>query len=257
MSTEAAGDAASLPHHDVAIDKREGAYGPYTIELAVFTPRLEQTSTVFLTHGLGDTAFGWVDAVVGFYSRALPQAKFILPTAPAQPVSLNMGMVMPSWYDLKGLSERDDEDCDGIELARNLMTTLFHEELAAGIPSTSIVFAGFSQGGAVALYSGLQLPHTLGGILVKSGYLPLSGSVAEAVTDEAKETPVQFLHGDSDPMVLPAWCEKSEAAVRAMGVKSVDKKVYAGLQHSASIEELIDATNWLAERLPDSVPFDA
>uniref|UniRef100_A0A7S1C823 Phospholipase/carboxylesterase/thioesterase domain-containing protein n=1 Tax=Bicosoecida sp. CB-2014 TaxID=1486930 RepID=A0A7S1C823_9STRA len=241
-----------LPHHEFEQEVRKAAIaGKHDIELAVFTPREGHDSTVFLLHGLGDTAYGWTDAVVGFYARALPRCRFVLPTAPTVPVTLNMGMHMPSWYDLRGLGDRDAESCDGIEDTRAFLAALVDEEIARGIPASRIVLAGFSQGGACSLYTGLQLGVTLGGILCKSGYLPCAGAVAEAVTDAAKRTPVLMLHGDDDPMVLPSWAEKSRAAIEAMGVESLGFKMYRGLQHSASIDELVDATAWLVERVGD------
>ena len=93
-------------------------------------------------------------------------------------------------------------------------------EIKAGIPPSRIVLAGFSQGGALSLYTGLQYPSTLAGILVKSGYLPLQDSLK--LSDAAKDTPIQFLHGDEDPMVLPAWAKASFEHVKdSFGIKRV------------------------------------
>ena len=84
-----------------------------------FVPTGQHTASVVIIHGLGDTAFGWADPVVSWMG-SLPHVKFILPTAPEQPVTLNMGHAMPSWYDIKGLGERSDETCDGIEDSRKV-----------------------------------------------------------------------------------------------------------------------------------------
>lgn len=168
---------------------------------------------------------------------------------PLTPSPLLLVVAVPSWYDLKGLGDRDAEDCDGIDDTRAFLTAQVQAEIDSGLDPSRIVLSGFSQGGACSLYTGLQLDVTLGGILVKSGYLPRPAHVAGAVTDAAKRTPVLMLHGDDDPMVLLKWAEASRDAVKAMGVEVVDFKTYEGLQHSANIDELTDATGWLVERV--------
>merc|ERR1712183_121000 len=100
---------------------------------------------MFLLHGLGDTAAGWADAAVHF-SAHLPHVKFVLPTAPVQPVTLNGGMEMPSWYDIKGLGQRSEEPCHGLDESRQKVCRLIEEELTMGVAHRRIVLGGFSQG---------------------------------------------------------------------------------------------------------------
>jgi lysophospholipase II len=95
-------------------------------------------------HGLGDSADGFAD-VAEMLSTQLPYVKFILPTAPSSPVSLNGGMVMNSWYDIVGLDDRAAETCDGLDESRRIVTNIIESEVAAGIPHSRIVLAGFSQ----------------------------------------------------------------------------------------------------------------
>jgi predicted esterase len=95
-------------------------------------------------HGLGDSADGFAD-VAEMFSHRLPYVKFILPTAPSSPVTLNGGMVMNSWYDIVGLDDRAAETCDGLDESRNTVTDIIQQEVAAGIPYSRIVLAGFSQ----------------------------------------------------------------------------------------------------------------
>lgn len=119
----------------------------------------------------------------------LPYTKFILPTAEVQPVTLNGGMRMNSWYDIVGLDERANEACHGIEASqKRLLDLLQAEHEATGLPYSRMVLAGFSQGGALSLYTGLQLAQPLAGIVVLSGYLPAAAKVS--ITAGLERTPV-------------------------------------------------------------------
>ncbi|RHY30101.1 hypothetical protein DYB32_004611 [Aphanomyces invadans] len=122
-------------------------------------------------HGLGDTAHGWADSILHIAQR-LPHLKCVLPTAPTQPVTLNMGMAMPSWYDIRSLTDREGDPCSGIDASRERIENIIQAEIDGGISPSRIVLGGFSQGGAMSLYTGYQLDKALGGILVLSGYLP-------------------------------------------------------------------------------------
>lgn len=125
-------------------------------------------------HGLGDTCHGW-DDFVQYIRPRFPNTRFILPTAPHQPVTLNMGMMMPSWYDIKGSGDRDKETCEGIDDSKKIVDDILASEFAKGIAPGSTVVGGFSQGGALSLWTGLQRADTdapLAGVLCMSGYLP-------------------------------------------------------------------------------------
>jgi predicted esterase len=120
-------------------------------------------------HGLGDTNMGWADAAYQLHLSSQQHVKFILPNAPVQPVTLNMGMAMPSWYDITSLDDRANQECEGIESAREMVTALIEREVASGIPLSRIVVGGFSQGGALALYTGMQYDGQLAGVCCMSG----------------------------------------------------------------------------------------
>lgn len=134
------------------------------------------SATVVVMHGLGDTAEGWSGSCEAWArSEAFQHVKFIVPTAESVPVSMNGGFRMPAWYDIKGLTDRDNEECPGIEESIGRIRQLIDAENAIGLPNSRIVLAGFSQGGAMALSTGLQLKkgsESLAGLLVMSGYLP-------------------------------------------------------------------------------------
>lgn len=129
-----------------------------------------------------------------------PYMKVICPTAPTMPVTLNAGFQMPSWFDLKSLDMHGLEDEDGIKKATATIQTIIQSEISAGIPANRIVVGGFSQGGALALYTGLTSTHTLGGIVGLSCWLPLHKSFPDA-KKTADTVPIFLAHGEVDPVV--------------------------------------------------------
>ncbi|CAL1145689.1 unnamed protein product, partial [Cladocopium goreaui] len=201
-------------------------------------------SAVILLHGLGDTAEGWLSGA-HFLLQGLPETRFLLPTAPIQAVTLNGGMAMPSWYDIRGLGERADEPCDGIEDSRATVKKLIQEQLDEGIPADKMILAGFSQGGALSLYTGLLLEHRLAGIVCMSGYLPFSRSFQPSAS--ALKTPVLHCHGTADHLVQLPWAEAGLQRLREVQI-SVEWRLY-DMGHSACEDELEDVTEWIAERL--------
>jgi lysophospholipase-2 len=186
----------------------------------ILKPTKEHTATIIFMHGLGDTAEGWIDTAADYFAPALPHAKFILPTAPTRPITINGGMPMPGWYDIASLGlSRASEKYDGIEEARTKIVELMEAELKAGIQANRIVLAGFSQGGAMSLFVGLDSAHTLAGILVMSGYLPLPSAIH--TNDKSLATPVLHLHGDDDRVVPLLLARESNERMKTMGVKDV------------------------------------
>jgi len=217
------------------------------------TPKNEadQTALIVISHGLGDSSEGFAD-VAQHLARELPYAKIVLPTAPTQPVTMNMGMAMPSWYDITGLDERSNEECKGIEESKSTLETILEQEhTSTGLPYSRMVLSGFSQGGALSLYTGLQLStveQKLAGIVVMSAYLP--GSKKFQLTDGLQDTPILHCHGTADPMVLFAMAGKSKALVEEKGATNYDIKSYARLQHSVNMQEIDDVTQFIKKVLP-------
>ncbi|VDK45608.1 unnamed protein product [Anisakis simplex] len=129
----------------------------------------KHTATIIFLHGLGDTGHGWSSV----FAEEIPieHVKSICPTAPMIPVTLNMGMRMPSWFDLYGLTPDTQEDEDGINQSTKLIHSMIDEEIRSGTPSDRIIVGGFSMGGALALYAGLTYDKPLAGILGLSSFL--------------------------------------------------------------------------------------
>lgn len=211
----------------------------------------DQSGLVVISHGLGDTAEGFAD-VAQMLSKQMPHLKFVLPTAPTQPVTMNMGMPMPSWYDITGLDERSNENCKGIDESQKTVTYILdkeHEEYK--LPYQRMVLMGFSQGGALSLFTGMHLPKEkkLGGIVVMSGYLAAKAQFS--ITDGLKDTPILHCHGEADPMVQIGMARKSQAAVKGeFGAESYELKTYPGLVHSVNMDELEDVATFLQKVLP-------
>ena len=197
-------------------------------------------------HGLGDTNRGLLDVAVHLHQQ-MPHVKFVLPNAPTAPVTLNMGMPMPSWYDITSLDDRANQPCTGIEESKAMVDDLITAEVAAGLSLDRIVVGGFSQGGALALYAGLQYPGRLAGVCCMSGYL--AKAEAFVLAPEAAKTPVRHFHGAQDPTVRVEWARESARRLRELGVASYELKEYE-MGHSASMEEIADVQAWLEEVLP-------
>jgi lysophospholipase-2 len=220
----------------------------------VVAPRNEadQTATVVLCHGLGDTAQGWEDVAENLASK-LPYVKFILPTAKTQKVTMNMGMQMPAWYDIVGLDKRSNEICPGIDESQKRILDILKSEHDLGIPYNRMVLAGFSQGGALSLYTGMQLPPdagSLAGIVMMSGYLPHASGFN--ITPGAEGTPIFHAHGAVDPLVRVDAAKESQSHVSEKGAKDYQLKIYDGLAHSANPQEVADVLAFLKKVLPQT-----
>lgn len=236
LAQRALGAAAAAPREPrVEIDQMRRL-----IEISPADPA-SHTASVVMMHGLGDTANGFAD-VCHSLATELPHVRFVCPTAPTTPVTLNGGMAMPSWYDIIGLEDRSLESCEGIDASRDTVLELLEKE-AALVGHERCVLAGFSQGGAMALYVGLQLPKRLAGIASLSAYLPTPATVV--VTTEAQQTPVLLCHGEADGVVRFSMARETEKFLISQGVKRRTFHAYANLGHSVSDEELQDFRDWL------------
>mmetsp|Transcript_13449 Transcript_13449/g.28428 ORF Transcript_13449/g.28428 Transcript_13449/m.28428 type:complete len:310 (+) Transcript_13449:32-961(+) len=221
------------------------------------TPKneVDQSCTIVIIHGLGDSAEGFEDVAEHIASK-IPYAKFILPTAPMRKVTMNMGMFMPSWYDIVGLDKRSNEFCEGIEESQEKILNILKAEHERGIPYKRMVLAGFSQGGALSLYTGMQLPaevaaeSRLAGIVVMSGYLPHASGFN--ITPGLEDTPIFHCHGTVDPMVRLPAAKDSQEHVKEKGATNYQLKTYSGLAHSVSPEEISDVITFLLTHLPPS-----
>ncbi|XP_061424890.1 acyl-protein thioesterase 1-like [Lethenteron reissneri] len=216
---------------------------------AVVPATRRATASVIFLHGLGDTGHGWAEVLSEFKS---PHIKYVCPHAPLMPVTLNLRQIMPSWFDIIGLSPDATEDEDGIKRAAETVRGLIEQEIKAGIPSHRIVLAGFSQGGALSLYTALTSRHKLGGVVALSCWLPLRDSFTQSDGTHAG-VPVLQCHGEADLLVPPLFGQLTADKLRSLlGPDAVTFKTYRGLGHSSTQEEMIDVKKFLETQIPDS-----
>ena len=216
-------------------------------------PRIELESApqpgaaVIWLHGLGADGNDFAALVPELDLRACPPIRFVFPHAPSLPVTLNGGYVMPAWYDIFGADLVQRQDAAGIRKSAQAITALIEHEISRGIPARNIVLAGFSQGCAVALHTGLRFPQRLAGIVALSGYLPLADSLAAERTNANADTPIFMGHGSMDPVVVPARGEASRDLLGKLGY-SVQWHDYP-MQHSVHAREVADISVFLASVL--------
>jgi phospholipase/carboxylesterase len=198
-------------------------------------------------HGLGDDGRGWSEVVPAL---GLPRdlgIRFLFPHAPVMPVTINNGMRMRAWYDIRQTNLSERADLDGVRQSQAHVDALIARERARGISARRIVLAGFSQGGAIALYAGLRFAERLAAIVALSTYLIAGDRLASEASDANRDIPIFMAHGTFDPVVQLAWAERSRTALAAGGYH-VDWHVYP-LEHSAAIEEIQAAGKFLAAAL--------
>ncbi|EGG02956.1 lysophospholipase [Melampsora larici-populina 98AG31] len=212
----------------------------------------KKTAVVIFSHGLGDTSRGWTFLVEQFHSR-MPWIKWVLPDAPVQPVTLNGGLQMPSWFDIVALDPAAPEDQKGLLESVALINQYVQREIDNGIPPERIIVGGFSQGATIGILTGLTSPHKLAGAVSLSGFLQLADQLKQLRKPHSVSLPVFWGHGTDDPLVRYDWGQESvDFLVKTLGMKRVDFKTYQGLTHSASPKEIEDMMAWIGSKLPQT-----
>ncbi|XP_036377298.1 acyl-protein thioesterase 1 isoform X2 [Megalops cyprinoides] len=168
------------------------------------------------------------------------------------PVTLNMNMAMPSWFDIIGLSPDADEDESGIKQAAENIKALIDQEVKNGIPSHRIVLGGFSQGGALSLYTALTTQQKLAGVVALSCWLPLRSSFPQAAANSCnKDMHVLQCHGEADPLVpLVFGCLTVEKLKSVVNPTNVNFKTYPRMPHSSCPQEMVDIKQFIEKQLP-------
>lgn len=200
-------------------------------------------ASIIWLHGLGADGHDFESLVP---ELGLPEScgiRFIFPHAPYRAVTINGGMRMRAWYDISPGEFGFDTDMDGVVESASLIRALIEGELNKGIQSERLLLAGFSQGGAVALYTALRYPETLAGILALSTYLPGMPETGEHLSDENKATPIFLAHGLHDPLVPIQWGRDTGARLEKLGYQ-VEWHDYE-MEHSVCMPEIQDIAVWL------------
>ena len=158
---------------------------------------------------------------------------------------------MPAWFDLKSLDPNGPEDDKGIEKSKAVIDKLIEEEIKNGIEPSRIVLGGFSQGGALALYTTLTNKHKLGGMIVLSSWLPLHKKFPGAIVGTNRDIPCLQAHGDCDPVVPYRWGQLTSTTLKGF-LGNHEFKTYKGMAHSSSPVELHDVKDFLQQIVPEA-----
>lgn len=218
---------------------------PLLESIEIETGANPQHAVIWL-HGLGADGHDFAPIVPELGLQNAPAIRFIFPHAPIQPVTINGGMAMRSWYDIYVADLVRHEDESGLRQSQIEVQNLIARENARGIPTENIVLAGFSQGCAMTLQTGLRLPERLAGMLCLSGYLPLAAAVEKERHQANQNTPIFMAHGSMDPVVPLTRAEASRQQLEAMGYQ-VQWNVYP-MPHAVCPEEISAIGQFLKDR---------
>jgi phospholipase/carboxylesterase len=207
----------------------------------------EPRASVIWLHGLGADGSDFVPIVPEL--RLPPQLaiRFVFPHAPIRPVTINNGMRMRAWYDIAATDLTNRADLAGVRQSAGQLEALIERERNRGIAADKIVVAGFSQGGAIALYAGVRHRERLAGIMALSTYLIAQDTLAADASPANANVPIFMAHGTADPVVRLAWGEASRRLLEASGYP-VEWHSYP-MEHSVCIEEVWAIGAWLARVL--------
>jgi phospholipase/carboxylesterase len=201
------------------------------------------TASIIVLHGLGADGNDFVPIAEELDLRAVGPVRFVFPHAPTMPVTINGGYVMRAWYDILGTDLARREDEAGLRRSQAMVEALIARERRRGVESMRIVLAGFSQGCAMTLMTGLRAAERLAGLVGLSGYLPLADKIAAERTSINGDLPIFLAHGRHDPVIPIDRAIASRDALVALG-HPVEWHEYP-MPHSVCAEEIADLNRWL------------
>jgi phospholipase/carboxylesterase len=201
------------------------------------------TAAVIWLHGLGADGHDFEAIVPELDLPEAPAIRFVFPHAPRRAVTINGGAVMRAWYDVYSLEGVRREDDAGVHASQASIEALIAREKARGVPASRLVLAGFSQGGAIALHTGLRHPDPLAGIMALSTYLPLASTLAAEASPANQGVPIFMAHGRHDPLIPIERAMISRDTLRKAGY-DVEWHEYA-MEHAVCYEEIVDIAAWL------------
>lgn len=213
------------------------------MKMYIKDPLTKAQAVVIWLHGLGSNP----EDMAGLAQELAVSApiRHVFLAAPIRPVTINQGMMMPAWYDILGVSLLDRQDYQGIAASQQLVMKAIEQQLAQGFTSQQIYLAGFSQGAAVALYSALSCVHTLGGLMVLSGYLPC---VDKLSIQQSIDCPMFFAMGMYDDVVMPVWSKQSVKMLQEHGFNKLQAMEYP-MAHAVCATEIKDISLWLQHQV--------
>ncbi len=217
------------------------------LDAVVIDPAGKPRACIIWLHGLGADGHDFEPLIKALGLVEAYGIRVVLPHAPPRPVTVNGGLVMRAWYDIPAADFSRNQDSSGIRTSARQIRALLAREIAGGIPAGRIVLAGFSQGGALALHTGLRYPESLAGVLALSTYLPLADTLADEMAPANRTVPVMLAHGTQDPLVPLALAEWSRDCLQQLGY-AIDWHSYP-MAHAICPEEISAIHDWLEARL--------
>ena len=220
---------------------------PETLEAVIIDPVGEPQAVVIWLHGLGADGYDFEPIVPELEIPAGAAIKFVFPHAPKMPVTVNGGYVMRAWYDIAETDLGVAQDAEGIKRSQQQLIALIEDEIARGIPAEKIILAGFSQGGAIVLQTGLRYSQRLGGIMVLSSYVPLAETLPAEKHSANQDVPIFYGHGEQDDVIPISFAEQSRDLLLAQGYQ-VEWSTYA-MPHAVIPDEIDAMGNWFRKIL--------
>ncbi|WP_257385706.1 alpha/beta hydrolase [Tahibacter caeni] len=211
------------------------------------TTRPRPSHSVIWLHGLGADGNDFAPIIPELVASDWPGLRFVFPHAPVRPVTINGGMPMRAWYDIKGTDIASRQDEAGVRESLVQLDALIAREADRGVPAGRVFLAGFSQGGAIVLAGGVRHARRLGGVIALSTYLPIDATTAAERSAANNDLPIFMAHGSHDPVVPQALGARSRDILRGLGY-TVDWHSYP-MVHTVSAEEIADLRQWLGGRL--------
>jgi phospholipase/carboxylesterase len=206
------------------------------------------TCSIIWMHGLGADGHDFVDIVPELGLPARPGIRFVFPHAPMRAVTINAGYVMRAWYDIRDDGGTRREDPAGVRASQKSIEALIEREKERGVAARSIVLAGFSQGGAMALQTALRYGERLAGIMALSCSLPLADTLGAEASPANRDVPIFMAHGTHDPMIPMARAMRAREILSGLGYR-LEWHEYP-MPHSVCLEEVRDISAWLGSVLP-------
>lgn len=214
------------------------------LDCVVLEPGRPADAAVIWLHGLGASGHDFPPVVAELGLPKEHAVRFVFPHAPEIPVTVNNGMVMPAWYDILGMdfdTRRNDEG--GVRRSAEHLEALIAREVERGVDPSRLVLAGFSQGGAIALHTGVRHPKRLAGLMLLSTYLAVDGDLENERHAANQDVPILQCHGTDDPMVPMAKGEAARERLTALGY-GVEWESYP-MQHQVCMPEIERIGEWL------------
>ncbi|HJO63246.1 MAG TPA: hypothetical protein QF571_10560 [Desulfobacterales bacterium] len=213
------------------------------LDYVEINPAVQPSATVIWLHGLGADGHDFEPIVPELHLPETLPIRFIFPHAPKRPITINAGMILHAWYDAVDLEGERKIDLNGFMQSVAQVNALIRDEMLSGLSSERLILAGFSQGGAIALYTGLTFEMKLGGIMALSCYLPVADQLAKKRNGINRDIPIMMGHGTMDPMIPMTKAVQTRQDLTSLGYR-VSWYEYA-MVHTVCPEEINDVRDWL------------